>query len=112
MLDSPALRRFVGIYLGRERVPDGTTLLKFRRVLERHELGAQLFAQVNQTLQDRGLKVGAGTIVDATIISEPSSTKNANKTRDPDMHQTRKGQQWHFGMEDAYRCRQPYRSGT
>ena len=69
LLDSTALRRFVGIDLGRERVPDGTTLLKFRRLLEKHELGAALFAQVNQSLQDRGLKVGTGTIVDATIIT-------------------------------------------
>jgi len=99
LLDSTALRRFVGIDLGRERVPDGTTLLKFRRLLEKHELGAALFLQVNQTLQEQGLKVGTGTIVDATIIGAPSSTKNATKTRDPDMHQTRKGQQWYFGMK-------------
>ncbi len=99
LLDSTALRRFVGIDLGCERVPDGTTLLKFRRLLEKHGLGAELFAQVNQTLQDRGLKVGTGTIVDATLIGAPSSTKNATKTRDPDMHQTRKGQQWYFGMK-------------
>lgn len=99
LLDSTALRRFVGIDLGRERVPDGTTLLKFRRLLEKHELGAALFTQVNETLQDRGLKVGTGTIVDATIIGAPSSTKNATKSRDPDMHQTRKGQQWYFGMK-------------
>ncbi|AOU98745.1 IS5 family transposase [Acidihalobacter yilgarnensis] len=99
LLDSTALRRFVGIDLGRERVPDGTTLLKFRRLLEQHDLGASLFAQVNQTLRDRGLKVGTGTIVDATIIGAPSSTKNARKARDPDMHQTRKGQQWYFGMK-------------
>lgn len=99
LLDSTALRRFVGIDLGRERVPDGTTLLKFRRLLEKHELGAAMFARVNQTLQDQGLKVGTGTIVDATIIGAPSSTKNASKSRDPDMHQTRKGQQWYFGMK-------------
>ena len=99
LLDSTALRRVVGIDLGRERVPDGTTLLKFRRLLEKHELGASLFAQVNQTLQDRGLKIGTGTIVDATIIGAASSTKNADKARDPDMHQTRKGQQWYFGMK-------------
>lgn len=80
LLDSTALRRFVGIDLGRERVPDGTTLLKFRRLLQKHELGAQLFSRFNQTLQDRdrGLKVGTGTIVDATIIGAPSSTKNAD----------------------------------
>ena len=99
LLDSPSLRRFVGIDLGRERVPDGTTLLKFRRLLETHELGAELFAKVGEVLQDRGLKVGTGTIVDATIIGAPSSTKNADKSRDPDMHQTRKGQQWYFGMK-------------
>ena len=99
LLDSPALRRFVGIDLGRERVPDATTLLKFRRLLEHHELGAALFAQVGDVLEDRGLKVGTGTIVDATIIAAPSSTKNADKARDPDMHQTRKGQQWYYGMK-------------
>jgi len=99
LLDSTALRRFVGIDLGRERVPDGTTLLKFRRLLEKHQLGEQLFATVGQVLQDRGLKVGTGTIVDATIIGAPSSTKNADKSRDPEMHQTRKGQQWYFGMK-------------
>jgi IS5 family transposase len=99
LLDSTALRRFVGIDLGCERVPDGTTLLKFRRLLERNELGAQLFSKVGKVLQGRGLKVGTGTIVDATIIGAPSSTKNADKARDPEMHQTKKGQQWHFGMK-------------
>ena len=99
LLDSTALRRFVGIDLGRERVPDGTTLLKFRRLLEKHQLGERLFATVGQVLQARGLKVGTGTIVDATIIGAPSSTKNADKARDPEMHQTRKGQQWYFGMK-------------
>jgi len=94
LLDSAALRRFVGIDLGRERVPDGTTLLKFRRLLEKHDLGAALFAQVGQMLQDQGMKLSTGTIVDATIISAPSSTKNASGERDPEMHQTRKGQQW------------------
>ncbi|WP_066343664.1 IS5 family transposase, partial [Azohydromonas lata] len=99
LLDSTALRRLVGIDLGCERVPDGTTLLKFRRLLERHRLGEQLFAAVGQVLQARGLKLGTGTIVDATIIGAPSSTKNADKARDPEMHQTRKGQQWFFGMK-------------
>ena len=99
LLDSTALRRFVGIDLGRERVPDGTTLLKFRRLLEQHKLGEALFAKVGEVLQARGLKVGTGTIVDATIIGAPSSTKNAGKQRDPEMHQTRKGQQWYFGMK-------------
>jgi len=99
LLDSTALRRFVGIDLGRERVPDGTTLLKFRRILEQHKLGEQLFATVGRVLQERGLKVGTGTIVDATIIGAPSSTKNAEKARDPEMRQTKKGQQWYFGMK-------------
>ena len=99
LLDSPALRSFVGIDLGRERVPDATTLLKFRRLLERHALGEALFARVGEVLQARGMKVGIGTIVDATIISAPSSTKNADKARDPEMRQTCKGQQWYFGMK-------------
>jgi IS5 family transposase len=99
LLDSTALRRFVGIDLGRERVPDATTLLKFRRLLEQHKLGEALFAKVGAVLQANGLKVGTGTIVDATIIGAPSSTKNADKARDPEMHQTRKGKQWFFGMK-------------
>jgi IS5 family transposase len=99
LLDSTALRRFVGIDLGRERVPDATTLLKFRRLLEKHKLGEALFAKVGEVLQAHGLKVGTGTIVDATIIGAPSSTKNEQKKRDPEMHQTRKGQQWFFGMK-------------
>ena len=99
LLDSTALRRFVGIDLGRERVPDATTLLKFRRLLDEHKLGQALFAKVGEVLQAQGMKVGNGTIVDATIISAPSSTKNAQKERDPEMHQTRKGQQWYFGMK-------------
>ncbi len=99
LYDSASLRRFVGIDLGRERVPDGTTLLKFRRLLEQHKLGEALFAKVGEILQARGLKVGTGTIVDATIIGAPSSTKNEDKKRDPEMHQTRKGKQWYFGMK-------------
>jgi IS5 family transposase len=99
LLDSTALRRFVGIDLGRERVPDATTLLKFRRLLETHKLGEALFAKVGEVLQSNGLKVGTGTIVDATIISAPSSTKNADKARDPEMHQTSKRKQWFFGMK-------------
>src|SRR3982750_2840630 len=99
LLDSTALRRFVGIDLGRERVPDATTLLKFRRLLEKHKLGEALFAKVGEVLQANGMKVGTGTIVDATIIGAPSSTKNKDKKRDPEMHQTRKGEQWYFGMK-------------
>ena len=99
LLDSTALRRFVGIDLGVERVPDATTLLKFRRLIEDKQLGAALFAKVGEVLQAQVMKVGKGTIVDATIIAAPSSTKNAERERDPEMHQTRKGQQWHFGMK-------------
>ena len=76
---------FVGIDLGRERVPDATTLLKFRRLLEHKDLGKALFAKVGEVLQSRGMKVGTGTIVDATIIGAPSSTKNADRQRDPEI---------------------------
>ena len=99
LYDSASLRRFVGIDLGREPVPDATTLLKFRRLLGANKLGEALFANVGQELQARGFKLNTGTIVDATIIGAPSSTKNADKARDPEMHQTRKGQQWYFGMK-------------
>ena len=101
LLDSTALRRFVGIDLGVERVPDATTLLKFRRLIEANGLGAALFAEVGQVLQARGMKVGNGTIVDATIIAAPSSTKNAKGQRDPEMHQTRKGKQWRVSRTQA-----------
>ena len=99
LYDSLSMRRFVGIDLGREPVPDETTILNFRHLLERHNLGEPLFDRVNQHLATRGLKVAGGTIVDATIIAAPSSTKNAAKARDPEMHQTRKSQQWYFGMK-------------
>ena len=99
LYDSASLRRFVGIDLGREPVPDATTMLKFRRLLNDNKLGQALFAQVGQELQTRGFKVNTGTIVDATIIGAPGSTKNADKARDPEMHQTRKGKQWYFGMK-------------
>ena len=80
-------------------MPDQTTILNFRHLLERHDLGKLLFDRVNEHLASRGLKVAGGTIVDATIIAAPSSTKNEAKARDPEMHQTRKGQQWYFGMK-------------
>lgn len=99
LYDSASLRRFVGIDLGREPVPDATTMLKFRRLLNEHKLGEQLFAKVGQVLQQSGFKLKTGTIVDATIIGAPSSTKNADNARDPEMHQTKKGQQWYFGMK-------------
>jgi IS5 family transposase len=97
--DSRAMRRFVGIDLGREPVPDETTICKFRHLLEAHELGKQLFARIGTYLAAQGLTVNRGTIVDATIISAPSSTKNRTKERDPEMHQTKKGNQWYFGMK-------------
>jgi IS5 family transposase len=99
LYDSLSMRSFVGIDLGRERVPDETTVLNFRHLLEAHDLGKRLFEEVGRHLQDKGLKVASGTIVDATIISAPSSTKNQDKARDPEMHQTRKGNQWYFGMK-------------
>lgn len=99
LYDSASMRQFVGVDLGREPVPDETTICKFRHLLERHNLAPALFDRVNAHLADRGLKVAGGTIVDATIIAAPSSTKNAAKARDPEMHQTRKGQQWYFGMK-------------
>ena len=99
LYDSASLRRFVGIDLGREPVPDSTTITKFRKLLNDNKLGEALFAQVGKELQARGFKVNTGTIVDATIIGAPSSTKNTDKARDPEMHQTRKGQQWYFGMK-------------
>src|SRR5512133_2005557 len=97
--DSASLRDFAGIDLGREAVPDATTMLNFRRLLEQHKLAEQLFAEVGRVLQGSGMTLKTGTIVDATIIAAPSSTKNANRQRDPEMHQTRKGQQWYFGMK-------------
>jgi len=99
LYDSRAMRQFVGIDLGREPVPDETTICKFRHLLEAHELGKQLFARIGEYLTKQGLQVNRGTIVDATIISAPSSTKNQTKERDPEMHQTRKGKQWYFGMK-------------
>ena len=99
LYDSRALRRFVGIDLGREPAPDETTVCKFRHLLEEQGLGKKLFEQVNEYLKEQGLAVNRGTIVDATIIHAPSSTKNRAKERDPEMHQTRKGNQWYFGMK-------------
>lgn len=99
LYDSTSLRRFAGIDLGCEPVPDATTLLKFRRLLETKKLGEQLFAEVGRVLQGSGMKLNSGTIVDATLIAAPSSTKNEQKARDPEMHQTRKGKQWYFGMK-------------
>ena len=99
LYDSAAMRDFAGIDLGREAAPDETTICRFRHLLEAHDLGRRLFEEAHRHLEANGLKVSTGTIVDATIIHAPSSTKNASKTRDPEMHQTRKGNQWYFGMK-------------
>ena len=80
-------------------MPDESTILRFRHLLEKHDLAQALFAEIGALLTERGLRVTTGTIVDATIIAAPSSTKNATETRDPEMRQTRKGKQWHFGMK-------------
>jgi transposase, IS5 family len=97
--DSQSIRRFVGIDLAHEDAPDKTTVLHFRHLLEAHGLTRCVFATINAHLAAKGLLLREGTIVDATIISAPSSTKNERKERDPEMHQTRKGKTWHFGMK-------------
>ena len=99
LYDIAAFRDFCRIDLGRERVPDSTTLLNFRHLLERHELGAAVFAKVGELLQANGMKLSGGTIVDATLIAAPPSTKNQEQSRDPEMHQSKKGNQWYFGMK-------------
>ena len=99
LYDSAAMRAFAGIDLGREAAPDETTICKFRHLLERHKLGKKLLTAVNEYLHENGIRITNGTIVDATIISAPSSTKNQEGKRDPEMHQAAKGQQWYFGMK-------------
>ncbi|MBQ9421451.1 MAG: IS5 family transposase [Lachnospiraceae bacterium] len=97
--DSYAMRSFMRIDFTSEQVPDSTTLLKFRHLLEKHHIGEKLFADVNDRLDKAGLMMHGGSIVDATIISAPSSTKNKDGERDPEMHQTKKGNQWYHGMK-------------
>jgi IS5 family transposase len=97
--DSQAIRAFVGIDLNRESAPDATTLLKFRRLLETHELTRQIFETINGHLAAQGLMMREGTIVDATLIAAAPSTKNKDKKRDPEMHQSKKGNDWHFGLK-------------
>src|SRR5215210_5263124 len=99
LYDSQALRGFAGIDLTVAAIPDETTILNFRHWLEQHELSQALFAEVSAMLEEHGLLMRQGTIVDATIIAAPPSTKNKQKSRDPEMHQTKKGNQWHFGMK-------------
>jgi IS5 family transposase len=97
--DSESMRRFVGVELGDEVVPDETTILRFRHLLEQHGLTQAIFNSITGLLEERRLLLRSGTIVDATIIAAPSSTKNAGATRDPEMKQTHKGRNWHFGMK-------------
>ena len=97
--DSHAMRTFMGINFFDEQVPDATTLLKFRHLLEKHNVGKVFFEAICRTLEERGYMMRGGTIVDATLISATSSTKNEKKERDPEMHQTKKGNEWYFGMK-------------
>src|SRR5215831_8709388 len=97
--DSESMRRFARVELGDDAVPDETTILRFRHLLEQHQLTGAMFEAIGGLLDAKGLLLRAGTIVDATIIAAPSSTKNATATRDPEMKQTRKGKSWHFGMK-------------
>jgi IS5 family transposase len=99
LYDSASLRQFAGIDLGGEPAPDETTVCKFRHLWEEHHLGEEILGTVNLHLQAKGVRITTGTIVDATIIHAPSSTKNRDQSRDPEMHQTRKGKQWYFGMK-------------
>ena len=99
LYESVSMREFASIDLGQERAPDETTICKFRHLLERHDLGRRIFEAVGTHLQTKGFRLSTGTIVDATLIAAPSSTKNAKGERDPEMKQSRKGQQWYFGMK-------------
>jgi IS5 family transposase len=99
LYDSPALRRFVGVDLGMAAAPEETTILRFRHLLEEHDLGGEMLDEANRHLADKGIRITTGTIVDATIIHAPSSTKNSSGERVPEMHQTNKGNQWYFGLK-------------
>ena len=99
LYDTPMFREFAGLDMGEDRLPDESTILRFRHLLEAHNLSLQILATVNATLMAKGLLLKQGTVVDATLIAAPSSTKNKDGERDPEMHQTKKGNQWHFGMK-------------
>ncbi|MGH7947192.1 MAG: IS5 family transposase [Opitutaceae bacterium] len=99
LYDSESMRRFAGIELAEDAIPDESTILRFRHLLEQHRLTERIFAAVRSLLEERRLLLKSGTIVDATIIAAPPSTKNAERARDPEMHQTKKGKDWHFGMK-------------
>ena len=97
--DVPLFREFAGLDNWNTRLPDESTILRFRHLLETHKLAAQMLAVINDLLRAKGLMLKAGTVVDATLIAAPSSTKNASGERDPEMHQSKKGNQWHHGMK-------------
>ena len=99
LIEVPTMRRFAGIDMLSDRIPDETTILAFRHLLEKHNLGEQIFETVKAHLKERGMAMKQGTIIDATLIAAPSSTKNKAGERDPEMHQTKKGNQWYFGMK-------------
>jgi IS5 family transposase len=99
LYDSESMRRFAGVELAEDVIPDETSILRFRHLLEEHKLTAAIFSEIRNLLDSKGLMLRSGTIVDATIIAAPSSTKNAEGERDPEMHQARKGEQWFFGMK-------------
>jgi transposase, IS5 family len=99
LYDTALFREFAGLDMGEDHLPDESTILRFRHLLEAHHLSVQILATVNATLTAKGLLLKQGTVVDATLIAAPSSTKNQDGERDPEMHQTKKGNQWHFGMK-------------
>jgi transposase, IS5 family len=99
LYDSESMRRFAGIELSEDAIPDETTILRFRHLLEKHYLTQAIFSQIRTLLEQKRLLLKSGTIVDATIIEAPPSTKNEEQARDPEMHQTKKGSEWHFGMK-------------
>lgn len=99
LYDTPMFREFAGLDVGEDHLPDESTILRFRHLLETHNLSLHILATVNATLSAKGLLLKQGTVVDATLIAAPSSTKNSTGTRDPEMHQTKKGNQWHHGMK-------------
>jgi transposase, IS5 family len=99
LYDTPMFREFAGLDVGEDHLPDESTILRFRHLLEANDLSLQILATVNATLTAKGLMLKQGTVVDATLIAAPSSTKNQDGQRDPEMHQTKKGNQWHFGMK-------------
>ena len=99
LIEVPTMRRFAAIDMISDRIPDETTILTFRHLLEKHDLGQQIFEVVKAHLKANGMAMKQGTIIDATLIAAPSSTKNKTNERDPEMHQTKKGNQWYFGMK-------------